>query len=118
MGKFLSLSYYSLTPFIRVIPSAEDQADETVALILILSPPNNHKELLERELRFEEGTKQKLGRASSTESKRLSPASDNGWISCPVMSRDHALIECRLVDEVSMLASITFNMVANSHVRN
>jgi hypothetical protein len=94
------------------------QADHIAALILNLRPLNNDDELLERDLHFEEGTKLKLGRASSTESKHLLAASDNGWISCPVMSRDHAIVECRLVDEVIVLPSVTSNVVANSSTRN
>lgn len=85
------------------------QADHAAALILYLRPLSNDDELLERALRFEEGTKLKLGRASSTESKHLLAASDNGWIACPVMSRDHAIVECRLTDEVSVLAFIILN---------
>ena len=94
------------------------QADHVAALVLNLHPLGNDDELLERDLRFEEGTKLKLGRASATESKHLLAASDNGWIQCPVMSRDHAIVECRLMDEVSVLAFIISNMVANWSARN
>lgn len=78
--------------------SNDGMANSTKALLLILRPIRHRTQFIERQIRFEAGTVVPVGRASSTESKHLVEAPDNGYVVCPVMSRDHAKIECRSVD--------------------
>jgi pSer/pThr/pTyr-binding forkhead associated (FHA) protein len=79
--------------------SNDDMTDPTVALYLVLRPVQNKGNFIQRRIRFENGTVVPIGRASSTESKHLSEDPQNGFITCPVISRDHAKIECRTVND-------------------
>lgn len=79
------------------------QADPDQALLLILTPIERKDQFIERRIPFDADTVVPIGRASSTESKQLFEAPENGYIVCPVISRDHAKIECRFDQKLMKL---------------
>ena len=91
MGKAASETAACLSSF----ASHDSTTDTAAGLLLILRPTERKSEFIERKITFEGGTVVPIGRASSTVSKHLFEAPDNGYIICPVISRDHAKIECR-----------------------
>jgi hypothetical protein len=103
MGEWSAISDAYEAEWLKAACLSDYEADPDQALLLILTPLEQKGQFIKRRIPFDAGTVVPVGRASSTESKHLFESPENGYIVCPVISRDHANIECRFDQKLMKL---------------